>query len=131
VRRLVITAALAAATCSSNTVRTVTVPESALLDPRQPRTEPVVTVTAAGVSPVASHLDHPVTVRFVNRDSVPHRFESAPEVGNGECPEMASVGLIAPGETGSVTLDKEGYICSYRDGLQPNNVAFKGILVVH
>ena len=120
-----------ASACSSNTVRTVMLPESALLDPRQPRTEPLVTVTAAGVTPVASHLDRPVTVRFVNRDTVAHRFESAPEVGNGECPEMASVGLLPPGETGSVTIDKSGYICSFRDGLQPANVAFKGILVVH
>jgi hypothetical protein len=117
--------------CSSNTVRTVTLAPSALLDPSQPRTEPVVTFTASGVSPVASHLDHPVTVRLVNRDAAPHRPESAPEVGNGECPEMAMAGTIAPGETGTVTIEKAGYICSFRDGLQPGNVAFKGILVVH
>jgi hypothetical protein len=124
-------AALLLGACTSNTVRTVTLPDSALLDPSQPRTEPVVTITAAGVSPVASHLDHPVTVVFVNRDTVPHRPESAPEVGNGECPEMVRVGTIEPGATGSTTTDKAGYICSFRDGLQPGNVAFKGILVVH
>jgi hypothetical protein len=120
-----------ASACSSNTVRTVTMPNSALLDPNQPRTEPVVTVTARGVNPVASHLDRPVTVRFVNNDSAPHRLESAPELGNGDCPEMASVGLLEPGATGTATIDKSGYICSFRDGLQPANVAFKGILVVH
>jgi hypothetical protein len=131
VRSIVAAAALAAAACSSNVVRTVTAPNSALLDPSQPRTEPLVTFTATGVVPVASHLDRPVTVRFVNRDSVAHRPESAPELGNGECPEMASVGTLQPGETGSATIDRSGYICSFRDGFQPSNVAFKGILVVH
>ena len=119
------------ASCTSNTVRTVTRPGSSLLDPSQPRTDPTVTITAAGVNPVDSHLDHPVTVRFVNRDSSPHRLESAPEVGNGDCPEMAQVGTISPGDTGTVTITRAGYICSFRDGLQPSNVAFKGILVVH
>jgi hypothetical protein len=38
-----------------------------------------VTITAAGVNPVDSHLDHPVTVKFVNRDSAPHRPERAPK----------------------------------------------------
>ena len=123
--------ALALAACSSNTVRTVTAPPSALLDPSQPRTPPVVTITASGVSPVASHLDHPVTVQFVNRDGVAHRPEPAPEVGNGDCPEMAQVGTLAPGATGTVTIERAGYICSFRDGLQPASLAFKGILVVH
>jgi hypothetical protein len=93
-----------ASACSSNTVRTVTMPSSALLDPNQPRTEPVVRVTASGVNPVASHLDRPVTVRFVNNDSTPHHPESAPELGNGDCPEMATVGLLQPGATGTMTI---------------------------
>ena len=70
-------------------------------------------------------------MQFVNRDTVPHRLESAPEVGNGDCPEMAQAGTIAAGATASVTLDRAGYICSFRDGLQPANVALKGILVVY
>jgi hypothetical protein len=124
-------ALLALAACTSNVVRTVTTPTANLLDPSQPRTDPVVTITAAGVNPVASHLDHPVTVQFVNRDSAPHRPEAAPEVGNGDCPEMAQVGTIAPGETATVTIDRASYVCSFRDGLQPGQLAFKGILVVH
>jgi hypothetical protein len=131
VRLIVVAAALGAAACSSNVVRTVMLPPSALLDPSQPRTPPIVTITATGVDPVDSHLDHPVTVQFVNRDSVPHRPESAPEIGNGDCPEMAQVGVLQPGQTGTVRIEKSQYICSFRDGLQPANVAFKGLLVVH
>jgi len=102
-----------------------------LLDPSQPRTEPTVIITAAGVDPVDSHLNHPVTVTFINRDTVPHRLESAPEVGNGDCPEMAQVGTIDPAGTGTVTISNANYICSFHDGLQPSNVKFKGIIVVH
>ena len=122
---------LALAACTSNTVRTVTLSDPALLDPSQPRTDPVVTITASGVSPVASHLDHPVTVQFVNRDTIAHRPEAAPEVGNGDCPEMAQAGAVAPGATTTVTIARAGSICSFRDALQPGNLAFKGILVVH
>jgi hypothetical protein len=62
---------------------------------------------------------------------VAHRPEAAPEVGNGDCPEMAQVGTLAPGATATVTIERAGYICSFRDGLQPGTLAFKGILVVH
>jgi len=106
-------------------------PTKPLLDPSQARTDPTVTITAAGVNPVDSHLDHPVTVTFINRDSVPHRPESAPEIGNGDCPEMEQVGTLAPGASGVVTIDKANYICSFHDGLQPTRLSLKGILVVH
>jgi hypothetical protein len=117
------------AACGSVSVQDV--PKPGLLDPSQPRTEPTVTITAAGVEPVDSHLNHPVTVTFVNRDTVPHRPESAPEVGNGDCPEMAQVGTIDSAGTGTVTISKANYICSFHDGLQPSNLKFKGIIVVH
>jgi hypothetical protein len=115
--------------CGSASVEDVT--PRGLLDPSQPRTDPTVVITAGGVDPVDSHLNHPVTVTFVNRDSVAHRLESAPEIGNGDCPEMAQVGTIDAAGTDTVTIDKAGYICSFHDALQPANLKFKGILVVH
>jgi hypothetical protein len=44
---------------------------------------------------------------------------------------MVQVGTIAPGATATVTIERSGYVCSFRDGLQPGQLAFKGILVVH
>ena len=88
-------------------------------------------ISPAGVQPQDSHLDHPVTVTFVNRDSVAHTPESAPEIGNGDCPEMSQVGRLEPGQSGMVAIDKANYICSYHDALQPAVLKFKGILVVH
>jgi len=115
--------------CGSASVEDV--PQRGLLDPSQPRTDPTVVLTAAGVDPVDSHLNHPVTVSFINRDSVPHRLEAAPEIGNGPCPEMEQVGTIDPGGTGRVTISQANYICSFHDGLQPSNLKFKGVIVVH
>lgn len=117
--------------CGSASVKDVTTTPSGLLDPSQPRTEPTVVISASGVDPVDSHLNHPVTVTFVNRDSIAHRPESAPEIGNGPCPEVTQVGTIDPGGTGNVTLTQANYICSFHDGLQPANLKFKGIIVVH
>jgi len=115
--------------CGSASVEDV--PQKGLLDPSQPRTDPTVVITAGGVDPVDSHLNHPVTVTFINRDAVPNRFESAPEIGNGDCPEMSQVGTIDPAGTGTVTIEKADYICSFHDALQPSNLKFKGIIVVH
>jgi hypothetical protein len=122
-------AALLVTTCGSASVKDA--PQRGLLDPSQPRTDPTVVLSAAGVDPVDSHLNHPVTVTFINRDSVRHQLESAPEIGNGPCPEMAQVGAIEPGRTGTVTIDQANYICSFHDALQPANIKFKGIIVVH
>src|SRR4029077_15728745 len=102
-----------------------------LRDPSQARTPNTVIITSAGVNPQDAHLDAPVTVTFMNKDTVPHTPEAAPELGNGDCPEMAEVGTIAPEQSGKVTITKTEYICSYHDKAQPSNVKFKGVIVVH
>jgi len=121
--------AIVMSACGSASVKDV--PPRGLLDPSQPRTDPTVVLSSTGVDPVDSHLNHPVTVTFINRDTVRHQLESAPEIGNGPCPEMAQVGTIDPGGTGTVTISQANYICSFHDALQPSNLKFKGIIVVH
>jgi hypothetical protein len=116
--------------CGSASVQDVT-SKPGLLDPSQPRTDPTVVISSSGVDPVDSHLNHPVTVTFINRDTVAHRLESAPEVGNGPCPEMEQVGTVPAGGTGTVTITQANYICSFHDGLQPSVLKFKGVIVVH
>lgn len=102
-----------------------------LLDPSQPRTDPLVTITSSGVSPLVSHLDQPVTVTFVNRDGAPHRMVPAPELGYGSCAEIAGLGPIDAGESRSITISRSSYVCAFKDDGQPANRAFQGFLVVH
>jgi hypothetical protein len=103
-----------------------------LLDPSQPRDPaPVVTIAASGVTPTISHVSPSVPIRFVNNDSVAHTLVAAPELGYGDCPEMATLGVLAAGQTGSVTLNRALVVCGFHDEAGPTNRAFQGLLVAH
>jgi hypothetical protein len=121
----------AAVACGSSYRSSEPTPSDPLLDASQTRTEPIVRVSSAGVSPQNAHLDAPITVTFINGDSVAHRFEAAPELRFGDCPEMAQLGTLAPGEVGTVTIRRTVVICAYHDGGVPTSAAFQGLLVVH
>ena len=103
-----------------------------LLDPTQARDPaPVVTIAASGVTPTISHVSPGVPIQFVNRDGVAHKLVAAPELGYGDCPEMATLGVLAAGQTGSVTLKRDQAICGFHDDAGPANRAFQGLLVAH
>jgi hypothetical protein len=103
-----------------------------LLDPSQPRSVSAsIRITAAGVSPPVLHLDHPVTVTFTNDDTATHRLEPAPELGYGTCSEMNALGALEPGQTGRVTIERGGVVCTFHDSAGPANQAFQGFVVVH
>jgi hypothetical protein len=120
---------LVAAACSRSYVSPL---PTSLLDPSQPRSvDTTVRIRSAGVTPAILHLDGPVTVTFVNDDAAAHRLEPAPELGYGSCSEMEQLGALAPSQSGRVTIERRGVICTYRDAAGPGNPAFQGYLVVH
>lgn len=84
-----------------------------------------------GVAPQLLHLDAPVTVTFTNQDAVTHRFEAAPELGYGPCPEMAQLSTLEPGRSGTVVFTRTELICAFHDAAAPTNKAFQGIVVLH
>jgi hypothetical protein len=103
-----------------------------LLDPSQPRDPaPVVTIAASGVTPTISHVSPGVPIKFVNGDRVAHKLVAAPELGYGDCPEMAALGVLAAGQAGSVTLIRDQVICGFHDDAGPTSKAFQGLLVAH
>jgi hypothetical protein len=103
-----------------------------LLDPSQPRDpSPVLTIAQSGVTPTVSHVSPGAPIRFVNSDSVAHKLVAAPELGYGDCPEMATLGVLAAGQTGTVTLNRALVICGFHDEADPANRAFQGLLVAH
>jgi hypothetical protein len=104
-----------------------------LLDPSQPRSiDAAVSISAAGVDPQVLHLNSPVTVKFTNNDRAAHKFEPAPELGDGDCPEMNQLGTLEPGQIGNVAFTRlGGFICAFHDTAAPSNLAFKGLLVIH
>jgi plastocyanin len=128
-------AAFCATGCGSSVTRVTRVASSedeSLLDDEARDSVPAVSITASGVKPQVLHLDAPVTVTFTNNDSVAHRFESAPELNYGDCPEMNQLGTLQSGEVGTVVLSKGGgFICTYHEAAGPTDLAFKGALVIH
>jgi plastocyanin len=119
--------ALGALACGRSITSSMT-----LLDPGQVRSaEAAMTIAASGVSPQVLHLDAPVTVTFTNRDSVAHRLDAAPELGYGDCPEMAQLGTLAPGQSGTVAFKRLESICGFHDSAGPANPEFQGLVVLH
>ena len=57
--------------------------------------------------------------------------EAAPELGAGDCPEMAQLETLEPGKRGTVTLARSVSICGFHEAAAPSNMAFKGLIVVH
>jgi hypothetical protein len=92
---------------------------------------PVVTITAEGVSPSVTHLERSVGVTFVNRDTVPHTFSDAPDLGYGECPEARSLGTIAPSQEKVLVIDREDVACAFRDTAHSGGPPFAGLLLLH
>lgn len=124
--------ALLAGACGSSITTSSSSSSDPLLDPSQPRSpDPTVHVTGAGANPQVLHLDHPVTVTFVNDDTLAHVIEAAPELHYSDCAEMSQLRSMAPGARTTVTLGRGEIICAYHDAGQPGAFAFQGILVVH
>lgn len=103
-----------------------------LLDPNQPRDPaPVITITAAGLTPPVVHASPGVPTKFVNNDTVSHHLVADPALGYGDCPEMAALPVLGPGETGTVDVARINVICAFEDAAAPKNRAFQGLLVSH
>jgi plastocyanin len=92
---------------------------------------PIVRINTTGVSPQVSHLAAGVAVRFVNEDGVAHQVAAAPELGYGDCPELASIGTLQPGASRSVTVARTDVYCAFHDQANPANFPYQGLLVVH
>ncbi len=88
-------------------------------------------ISAAGVKPDLLHLNAPVTVTITNDDGAAHRLEPAPELGYGRCSEMDQLGTLQPGQSGTVTIERQEVICAFHDSAAPANQSFQGFIVVH
>jgi hypothetical protein len=123
-------ALVATAGCGSSFTGSTSYPS--LLEPDQPRSPTsTVTIRSSGVDPVVLHRDYPVTVTFTNNDTVSHTFESAPELGWDDCPEMHNLAAVKPGRQLVVVFSEKDAVCVYHEVSQPGNVAFQGYVAIH
>jgi plastocyanin len=84
------------------------------------------TITSAGVSPKELTVSPGTRVQFLNNDSVPHDMESDPHPAHTDCPELAQVGFLAPGQTKETGNLNTPRTCGFHDHNQPSVTALEG-----
>jgi plastocyanin len=89
-----------------------------------------VTITAAGVSPRNITVAVGSRVLFVNNDSRPHEMGSDPHPDHTDCPEINTVGMLAPGQRRETANLVTVRTCGYHDHLLPNNAALQGTITI-
>jgi plastocyanin len=111
-------AAIALAACSS--------PPSA----PSPDDHPVITITAAGVTPTEVRVRRFGRVTFVNNDTRAHEISSDPVDTHTDCPAVNGVGLLNPGQSGDTDSFSVSRVCGFHDHTRETDPAFKGRIVV-
>jgi plastocyanin len=82
-----------------------------------------VSITSAGLSPMAVCVVPGGTVTFTNHDTVAHDIEST-----GTCPQL-NLGSIAAGQADTAMFPTTA-TCTFGDATKPGNAAFQGTVAV-
>ena len=98
--------------------------------PTTPASEPVVTITSAGVTPNSITVSQGDRVLFVNNDTVAHEMSSDSHPTHGLWPAMNQVGFLLPGESRETGNLNDVETITYHDHLNAQNLALFGSLVV-
>src|SRR5882757_9591568 len=95
--------------------------------PSPPVATNIITIIAAGaVSPKTIVVAVGSQVTFVNNDSRFHDMQSDPHPEHNDCPELALVGFLKPGESrqsGNLNLART---CGYHDNENEGNANLRG-----
>jgi plastocyanin len=96
-----------------------------------PTPTPTITITSNGASPKALTVAAGSQVTFVNNDSIEHQMFSDPHPEHTDCPELNTVGYLAPGQsrqTGNLNIVKT---CGFHDHIHFENNSLKGSITIH
>jgi plastocyanin len=78
-----------------------------------------ITISSSGVTPAQLTISPGTRVLFVNNDSVRHNMTSDPHPEHDDCPEINTIGALAPGqsrETGNLNAVRT---CGFHDHDNP------------
>jgi len=92
--------------------------------------QPVVTITATGVSPQQVEIAVGGRVTFVNNNSQTHEMFSDPHPIHTDCPPMNDVGVLSPGQTKQTGVFPTARTCSYHDHGRPDNTSLQGWILI-
>ena len=88
------------------------------------------TIADNSVSPATVTVARGSQVTFVNSDSRAHDMNSDPHPEHTDCPELAQVGFLNPGQShqsGNLTIART---CGYHDHRQPETKSLHGKIVI-
>jgi plastocyanin len=92
--------------------------------------DPMVTITATGVSPVEVRVPAGGRVVFLNSDSRVHAISSDPIQLHTDCPAINDVGLLNPGQFQSTGVLTVARTCGYHDHINEDDPTWKGRIIV-
>lgn len=89
-----------------------------------------IVITAAGaVSPNRVQIAVGQAVTFVNQDTRPHEPSSDPHPEHTDCPPMAQVGFLQPGQQRTTGAFAEARTCTFHDHLSSAD-SLRGTIVI-
>ena len=90
-----------------------------------------ITIGANGaVAPSQVTIAAGQSVTFVNNDSRSHDMESDPHPVHTDCPSIANVGLLQPGQSKSTFGFAGAGSCGFHDHNNSDSAALKGLIVI-
>jgi len=127
--------ALATAACGGGSSSTPTTPTP----PQTPPTTGGGTVTDSAtitigtngsVSPSTVTITRGGRVTFVNNHTRPHDMNSDPHPEHTDCPELAAVGFLSPGQSRTSSNFNTARTCGFHDHNEPDTAGLKGRITI-
>jgi plastocyanin len=86
--------------------------------------------TSSAVSPSTVTISVGQSVTFTNNDTRTHDMESDPHPAHTDCPSIANVGLLQPGQSKTTFGFASAGSCGFHDHNNPDSAGLKGRIVI-
>jgi plastocyanin len=86
--------------------------------------------TTSAVSPSTVTISVGQSVTFTNNDTRSHDMESDPHPAHTDCPSIANVGLLQPGQSKTTFGFASAGSCGFHDHNSSDSAALKGRIVI-
>ena len=89
-----------------------------------------ITITSAGATPKNVTVKAGSQVTFTNNDTVQHQMFSDPHPEHTDCPELDTVGVLAPGQSRQSENLNTVRTCGFHDHIHFENASLKGSITI-
>jgi plastocyanin len=125
------TAAACGGGSSTPTTPTATTPPPTTPPSTNPTDSATITIGSNGsISPSAVTITRGGRVTFVNNHTRAHDMSSDPHPEHTDCPEMAAVGFLSPGQSRTSSNFNTARSCGFHDHNEPDTAGLKGRITI-